>query len=82
MKVRIFALAKELGLANKELIDLCNEAGIQIKNSALASITEEERDIVVTFIKGRGKPAEEAAPVEPVAPIRDSAQRDRLSLVR
>jgi translation initiation factor IF-2 len=77
LKVRIFALAKELGLANKALIDLCNDAGLQIKNSALASITEEERDIVVNFMKGRGAPAEENAPVEPAVPTRDSAQLDR-----
>lgn len=77
MKVRIFALAKELGLANKELIDLCNDAGVMIKNSALASISEEERDIVVSFIKGNGKPAEEVAPVAPATPVRDAGQHDR-----
>ena len=46
MKIRIFALAKEMGMANKELIELCARAGIQVKSSALASITEEERDTV------------------------------------
>ncbi|MCL4121120.1 UNVERIFIED_CONTAM: hypothetical protein GTU68_015632 [Idotea baltica] len=64
-------------MANKDLIDLCNEAGLQIKNSALASISEEERDIVVNLFKGKGKPAEEAAPVEPATPVRDVAQHDR-----
>ncbi|MFK7821402.1 MAG: translation initiation factor IF-2 N-terminal domain-containing protein [Planctomycetaceae bacterium] len=57
MKIRIFALAKELGLDSKVLIDLCNEAGLNIKASALASITPEEKDMVLRLLDG--KPAEE-----------------------
>ncbi len=75
MKIRIFALAKELGLDSKELIDVCNQAGIELKNSALASISPEERDIVVGFIKNSDAPAA-PAPEEPLAPIRE-AQQDR-----
>lgn len=51
MKIRIFALAKEMGLDSKVLIEYCNRAGIHLKNSALASITPEERDLVVKFIQ-------------------------------
>ncbi len=72
MKVRIFALAKELKMDSKELIDLCRKAGIEIKNSALASISEEERDKVLTLVKESGAAA--AAPArEPsaMAPVRE-----------
>ncbi len=69
MKIRIFALAKELGLDSKVLIDLCNEAGLNIKASALASITPEEKDMVMKLLDGKGSAA---APVaeEPMAPVR------------
>ena len=46
MKIRIFALARDLGLDSKVLIDLCEEAGVKLRN-ALATISEEERDQVV-----------------------------------
>ncbi len=73
MKVRIFALAKDLGLDSKELIQHCNDAGIAVKNSALASITPEERDVVLEHMKQAG-PAKSAEPepVAVVAPVRES----------
>lgn len=58
MKIRIFALAKELGMDSKVLIDECNKAGVKLKNSALASITPEERDIVIDYLKQQEQPAE------------------------
>ncbi|MCP4174527.1 MAG: translation initiation factor IF-2 [Fuerstiella sp.] len=72
MKIRIFALARELGLDSKVLIGLCDEAGIQLRN-ALATLTPEERDQVVAYIKGRGQ--QDAAPdekPETLAPTRDA----------
>ena len=79
MKIRIFALAKQLGLDNKVLIDLCGQAGIDIKNSALASITEAERDTVLAFIKGQkvtSAPPEDAAP-EVATPVREAVQTEK-----
>lgn len=78
MKVRIFTLAKELGLNNKELIQTCNDAGIPVKNSALASITEEERDAVLVYIKGNKsgaseKKSEASKEVDPLEPVRKTA---------
>jgi translation initiation factor IF-2 len=73
LKVRIFALAKELDLDSKDLIQHCNDAGIPVKNSALASITPAERDVLLDYlksIKASGKPAQAAA--VPV-PVRESA---------
>ncbi|MFI4850609.1 MAG: translation initiation factor IF-2 [Gimesia chilikensis] len=58
MKIRIFALAKELGMDSKVLIDECNKAGVKLKNSALASITPEERDIVIDYLQKQDQPAE------------------------
>jgi translation initiation factor IF-2 len=52
LKIRIFALAKELGIDSKVLIEHCNAAGIKIKNSPLASISPEERDLVLGHLKG------------------------------
>ena len=54
MKIRIFALAKELDIDSKLLIDYCSKAGITIKNSALASISPEERDRVMDIIRSSG----------------------------
>ncbi len=56
LKIRIFALAKELGLDSKELIEYAAQAGVEVKNSALASISPEERDLVLAHMK-TAKPA-------------------------
>lgn len=71
MKIRIFALARELGLDSKVLIGLCDEAGIKLRN-ALATITPEERDQIVAYVKNRNSgtsPKETKA--EELAPVRD-----------
>ena len=57
LKIRIFALAKELDIDSKLLIDYCAKAGITIKNSALASISPEERDRVLDVMKASGSSA-------------------------
>lgn len=75
MKIRIFALARELGLDSKVLLGLADEAGVTLRN-ALATVSEEERDQIVAFVQGKGKKpaAAEAAPApKKVAPSRDLA---------
>ncbi|MCA9071605.1 MAG: translation initiation factor IF-2 N-terminal domain-containing protein, partial [Planctomycetaceae bacterium] len=65
-------MAKELGIDSKELIEYCNQAGVKAKNSALASISPEQRDKVVHFIESRGSSG--SAPAEtqkPAAPVRE-----------
>ena len=60
LKVRIFALAKELGMDSKVLIQHANDAGIPVKASALASISPAERDVVLEYLKSKpAKPAPE-----------------------
>lgn len=74
MKIRIFALAKELGMDSKVLIDECNKAGVKLKNSALASITPEERDIVIDYLKKQDDSADggkEQADEAAMAPQRE-----------
>ncbi|MCM2371473.1 translation initiation factor IF-2 [Aporhodopirellula aestuarii] len=88
MPVRIYALAKELDLDSKDLVDLVKKAGITGKGSALASLTDDEarqvRDSISSASKAAPKPAPAAtatkeAPTQPVAPVRDL---DRSSLRR
>ncbi len=71
MAVRIYALAKELKVDSKELVDICTRAGVPGKGSALASLTEEEVEKVKQFLKGgsaaKAKPAK-AAPIAPQRP--------------
>jgi len=50
LKIRIFALAKELDIDSKLLIDYAGKAGIAAKN-VLASISPEERDRLVAYVK-------------------------------
>jgi translation initiation factor IF-2 len=72
LAVRIYALAKELKLDSKELVDICTKAGVPGKGSALASLTEEEAEKVKVFLRGGGtakaKPAAKAAPLAPQRP--------------
>jgi len=65
LAVRIYALAKELKLDSKELVDICTAAGFPGKGSALASLTEEEAEKVRQFIKGAGTKAKAGAPAPP-----------------
>lgn len=73
MPVRIYALAKELNVDSKALVDLCAKAGVSGKGSALASLTDEEVDKVKAYLSNassrsapaKEKPASTPAPMEP-----------------
>jgi hypothetical protein len=56
--VRIYALAKDLNLDSKELVEICRKAGIPGKGSALASLTDEEAEKVKGFLSGEKKKPE------------------------
>ena len=73
MKIRIFTLAKELNIENKVLIGYCQKLGMNVKDSALASISEEERDRLLAFIKEGAASGEPAARGESLAPTREPA---------
>lgn len=72
MKIRIFALARDLGLDSKVLIDLCEEAGVKLRN-ALATISEEERDQVVAYIRKKGASPAVDVPAADLGPVRDQS---------
>ena len=62
MPIRIYALAKELKIDNKKLVDICTKAGITGKGSALASLTDEEVTRLKAFMGGgRGAKGEAGA---------------------
>ena len=66
MAVRIYALAKELNLDSKVLVDICPKVGVQGKGSALASLSDEEVEKLRAFISN---PAPSApAPRSPEKP--------------
>lgn len=87
MPARIYALAKELNLDSKDLVDLVKKVGITGKGSALASLTDEETQRVREHLAGSSAPA--AAPKAPaaeaptMAAVRDSvvpAGRKKVSI--
>lgn len=74
MPVRIYAFAKELGLDNKQLLEICEKANIKGKGSALASLEDDEIAIVKQFMSGgedsKAEPKPDvAAPMRPVRPV-------------
>ncbi len=72
MAVRIYSLAKDLGMDSKELVDLCTRIGIQGKGSALASLEDEEIARIKRHIEEKATPAASAqAVVQAVKPVRE-----------
>ena len=62
LAARIYALAKELNLDSKVLVDLCGKAGLTGKGSALASLTDEEVVKVKAFVAAQSAPKAAPAP--------------------
>ena len=68
MAVRIYAFAKDLGLENKELLDICEKLGIKGKGSALASLDDDEIGKIKRFLAGEvEQPASEPVEQPPAA---------------
>ncbi|MGZ0173001.1 MAG: translation initiation factor IF-2 [Planctomycetales bacterium] len=81
-KIRIFSLAKELGMDSKVLIEHCRSAGLMVKGSALASISPEEKDLVMRHMEGaKGGESESTAEVAEI-PSREVVARDVGSRMR
>ncbi|MCR9291300.1 MAG: translation initiation factor IF-2 [bacterium] len=74
MPKRIYALAKELAMDSKDLVNLCNKIGITNKGSALASLEDDEVARIQKHLAGGEAKAEEPQPTAPKieAPIRPS----------
>ena len=58
--MRIYSLAKQLNIDNQSLIAVCKKAGVTVKGSALASLSEDEVAQVKAFLSG-GKGARSAS---------------------
>ncbi|WDI42865.1 translation initiation factor IF-2 [Bremerella sp. P1] len=88
MPIRIYALAKELQVDSKQLVDICNRAGVTGKGSALASLDDDELVKVKAFLnkdsgsdggsrgsQSRGTADEPMRPERPVQPSKPSRIR-------
>jgi translation initiation factor IF-2 len=60
-KVRVYVLARELNVPTKDLLDLCTQAGLDVKNQ-LQALDPEQRDLIEQLLKRRQGAAAAAAP--------------------
>jgi translation initiation factor IF-2 len=75
-KIRIFSLAKDLGMDSKVLIEHCRAAGLTVKGSALASISPEEKDLVMRHMEGaKGEESESSGEVTELPTREDVARK-------
>ena len=86
MSIRIYALAKDLDIDSKDLVDACTKAGISGKGSALASLDDEEVVKVKTFLDGPKAPVPQGAepPSTPDRPQRPegAASPDKIRVIQ
>jgi translation initiation factor IF-2 len=68
LSIRIYALAKELRVDHKRLVEACKEAGITGKGSALASLSDDEVGLIKEHLRRPGK-APKPVPVADTGPI-------------
>ena len=73
MPIRIYALAKELRVDHKKLAEICKEAGISGKGSALASLSDDEVALIKEHLRRPGK-ATKPAPVADTGPLTRETQ--------
>ncbi|HMP01693.1 MAG TPA: translation initiation factor IF-2 N-terminal domain-containing protein, partial [Gemmatales bacterium] len=68
-KIRIYALARELDIESRDLVDLCHRAGFDFVKSQLSSIDADQRDLIVKMLQSKATaPATPAPSPAPVAP--------------
>ncbi len=68
-KVRVYHLAHELNMESKELLDLCRQHGLDVKNQ-LSTLNPEQRDAIIALVhsKSTAATAPKAPTVPPVLP--------------
>jgi len=94
LAIRIYALAKELKVDSKELVDICANAGITGKGSALASLSDEEAEKLRSHMSGSaGGPASGASasgtrspkansgPIAPERPSKPTASEGKMPVI-
>jgi translation initiation factor IF-2 len=69
-KVRVYALARELDMESKDLLDLCRQQGYDVKNQ-LSSLEPDQRDVIEALVRkgSRGGTAVAAPPPPSPAPL-------------
>ena len=72
-KIRVHELAKELGLTNKEALDLCFQLGIGVKTQS-SSIEEAQADRARRKAEREGL-KRDVQPEEPVKPVKKAAAK-------
>ena len=63
-RVRVYALARELNVESKDLLDLCKQAGFEVKNQ-LSNLESDQVALLKDLIK-RGPNIAPAAPLPPL----------------
>ena len=53
-KIRIYELAKQLGMSNKELLSKCDELGIEAKSHS-STVTDEQAQLIQAFLGNKDK---------------------------
>src|SRR5438270_3743239 len=67
-RVRVYALARELNVESKDLLDLCKQAGFEVKNQ-LSNLETDQVALLKDLIKRGPKTAPAApAPTKPASP--------------
>ncbi|NND98232.1 MAG: translation initiation factor IF-2 [Pirellulaceae bacterium] len=77
MPARIYALAKELNLDSKDLVDIVKKVGITGKGSALASLSDDEEQRVREHLDSSSQPAEPVAATTAPTAVRESITPER-----
>jgi translation initiation factor IF-2 len=68
-KVRIYALARELNIDSKDLLEMCRQAGYEKVKNQLSSLDPEQRDAIELMVKrGGGSGGAVAVAAPPKAP--------------
>ena len=75
-KIRIFSLAKEMGMDSKVLIEHCRAAGLTVKGSALASISPEEKELVLRHMENAKGDKSESSEAVAETPTRADVVRE------
>ena len=68
MPIRIYALAKDLKIDSKDLVEFCNKAGIPGKGTALASLEDDEVAKLKTWMEASSTKSRPSGP----APLVDT----------
>jgi len=77
-KVRVYVLANQLNMESKDLLDICKQAGLNVKNQ-LSSLDPDQRDMIEQLVKRGSSKTPPPAPKPPAAaPLPDVGKPMRI----